>query len=99
MASVDLLITTLDQNDNQPVFSRPSYMVYIDELADIMPTKTIIRVTDSDDGVNSLLNFFSEYFRLVPEGSPDAPNDSEFSLEISRSYLAQNCVYFRNMLY
>ena len=62
MASVDLFITILDQNDNRPEFSRESYTVYIDELESNIIPKTIIRVTDNDEGVNSILNFSSVAF-------------------------------------
>ena len=62
MASVDLFVTILDQNDNKPEFSRESYTVYIDELESNIVPKTIIRVTDNDEGVNSILNFYSARF-------------------------------------
>ena len=62
MASVDLFIIILDQNDNRPEFSRESYTVYIDELESNILPKTIIRVTDNDEGVNSILNFSSVRF-------------------------------------
>ena len=62
MASVDLFMTILDQNDNKPEFSRESYTVYIDELQTAITPKTIIRVTDNDEGVNSILNFSSARF-------------------------------------
>ena len=59
MASVDLFINILDQNDNRPEFSRESYTLYIDEFEPTIIPKTIIRVTDKDEGVNSILNFSS----------------------------------------
>ena len=62
MASVDLFIIILDQNDNKPEFSRESYTVYIDELESNILPKTIIRVTDNDEEVNAILNFSSARF-------------------------------------
>ena len=75
MASVDLFIIILDQNDNKPEFSRESYTVYIDELESNIVPKTIIRVTDNDKGVNSILNFSSARFSYrcsykSPQASP-----------------------------
>ena len=79
MASVDLFIIILDQNDNRPEFSRESYTVYIDEFESNILPKTIIRVTDNDEGVNSILNFNSVRFlyRCSHQSSRSPPHKSQ----------------------
>ena len=79
--SVPITITILDENDNDPQFSRSSYQIYVTENANSLASANIIRVTDIDEGANAKLELTSNYFEITPE------NDASVcSIEINYIY-------------
>ena len=77
--SVPITVTILDENDNDPQFSRSSYQIYVTENSNSLASVNIIRVTDIDEGVNAELELTSNYFQITPEN--DAAD--EFRVELS----------------
>ena len=77
--SVPITVTILDENDNDPQFSRSSYQIYVTENSNSLASVNIIRVTDIDEGVNAELELTSNYFQITPEN--DAAD--EFRVELT----------------
>ena len=61
-ATIVLLIDVLDINDNDPVFSQPSYIFNISESTAVQQGVGSVQATDDDAGSNSRITY-----RIVPE--------------------------------
>ena len=69
----------MDENDNDPQFSRSSYQIYVTENSNSLASVNIIRVTDSDEGANAELELTSNYFEITPENGAE----DEFRVELT----------------
>ena len=57
IATVNITITVLDVNDNQPVFSRSEYNTFISEDSAVGSTITALTATDADSGTNAKISY------------------------------------------